>query len=156
MRLVIQRVSGASVSWTGEDGREHENEIGRGLVILVGVGPEDDERTAERLAAKAATLRIFPDEEGRFNRSLEDAKGQALVVSQFTLYADTSRGRRPSFITARDPQEADHLYQHFARTLEARGLEVKTGSFGAQMLVRIDNDGPVTIALSSDDWNPRV
>ena len=156
MRLVIQRVSAASVSWTGEDGDERRNEIGRGLAILLGVGPEDDERTAGRLAAKSATLRIFPDDEGRFNRSLEDVQGQALVVSQFTLYADTSRGRRPTFVTARDPREADHLYRHFARTLEARGIEVKTGSFGAQMLLRIDNDGPVTIALSSDDWNPRV
>lgn len=120
------------------------------------MGPADDERAAERLAEKVATLRIFNDESGKFNLSLEDVRGEALVVSQFTLYADTSRGRRPSFISAGDPARADRLYQHFAARLRARGIPVQTGSFGAQMTVALENDGPVTIALSTDDWPTTV
>lgn len=132
------------------------NRIGRGLAVLLGVGPADDERAAERLAAKVATLRIFSDESGRFNLSLEDVGGEALVVSQFTLYADTSRGRRPSFLSAGDPARAERLYQHFAAQLRAMGVPVQMGSFGARMTVAIENDGPVTLALSTDDWRTAV
>jgi D-tyrosyl-tRNA(Tyr) deacylase len=102
-------------------------------------------------------LRIFADQAGRTNRSLKDVKGEALVVSQFTLYADISRGRRPSFIRAGDPKEAEALYEHFAEELESNhGIATKTGSFGAHMTVSLDNDGPVTLALSSDDWPTRA
>ena len=152
MRLVLQRVSRASVSW-GDQRRE----IGKGLAILLGVGPDDDRQQAERLAEKVANLRIFADEDGRTNLSLKDVSGQALVVSQFTLYADTSRGRRPSFIRAGDPAEAERLYEHFATHLRTEhGIPTETGSFGAHMTVSLDNDGPVTLALSTDDWPTRV
>lgn len=143
------------MSWD-EDGSGRTNEIGAGLVILLGIGPDDTVSDADRMVEKVAGLRIFADEGGRFNRSLEDVAGHALVVSQFTLYADTSRGRRPSFIRAGDPAVAEGLYERFAARLAERGLNVKTGSFGAHMVVSLDNDGPVTIALSSEDWSTRV
>jgi D-tyrosyl-tRNA(Tyr) deacylase len=121
------------------------------------VGPGDDIKNADRLADKVANLRIFADDEGRTNRSLIDVGGEALVVSQFTLYADTSRGRRPSFIRAGDPKQAEALYEHFAEQLEsAHGIPTKKGSFGANMTVSIENDGPVTLALSTDDWPTSV
>lgn len=155
MRVVIQRVRSARVEWDDDQGR-HSNAIGPGLAILVGAGPESDEAQADRLAEKVANLRIFKDEEGRSNLSLLDVHGRALVVSQFTLYADTSRGRRPSFIYAGNPDRANELYERFAAALRGLGVEVQTGSFGADMLVSIENDGPVTLALSTDDWSTRV
>ena len=121
------------------------------------MGPDDDRKQAERLADKVANLRIFADAEGRTNLSLRDVQGQALVVSQFTLYADTSRGRRPSFIRAGDPKQAEALYEQFAALLEeTHGIPTRKGSFGAHMTVSIENDGPVTLALSTDDWATNV
>ncbi|HEY8644030.1 MAG TPA: D-aminoacyl-tRNA deacylase [Candidatus Dormibacteraeota bacterium] len=155
MRLVVQRVAGASVSWTDEGG-EQRRTIGRGLAILVGAGERSDEAAATRLAAKIASLRIFPDADGRFNLSLTEVGGEALVVSQFTLYADLSRGRRPGFTAAGDPARARALCDHFAAALSAQGVPTQTGSFGAHMLVEIANQGPVTLVLSSDDWPTRV
>jgi len=155
VRLVAQRVRGAAVSWEEGERRERRT-IGRGLAVLLGAGPESDQAQAARLATKLAALRIFPDADGRFNLSLTDIQGEALVVSQFTLYADTSRGRRPGFTTAADPTQAAPLVTHFADTLRAQGVPTQTGSFGAHMLVEIENDGPVTIVLSTDDWPTRV
>ena len=155
MRVILQRVSRAAVSWDDGAGSRREA-IGQGLAILVGAGPEDDPSHAERLADKVAQLRIFSDEEGRFNRSLEDVGGEALVVSQFTLYADTTRGRRPSFAGAGAPDCARDLCQRFADRLASRGVPTRTGSFGARMTVSIDNEGPVTLALSTDTWETRI
>jgi D-aminoacyl-tRNA deacylase len=155
MRVVVQRVSRASVSWE-DGGRTRREEIGRGLAVLVGAGPEDDPSHADRLADKVAQLRIFPDGEGRFNLSLEDVGGEALVVSQFTLYADATRGRRPSFIGAAAPDCARRLCGRFADRLAGRGVATRTGSFGAHMTVSLDNDGPVTLALSTDPWETRI
>lgn len=146
MRVVLQRVTRAAVSW--DAGRE---EIGRGLAILVGVGPNDDAATAERLVEKVAQLRLFEDGAGKTNLSLEDIAGQALVVSQFTLFADLSRGRRPGFTGAAPPDLADRLYQHFARARAARGVTVKTGSFGAEMDVELVNRGPFTLVIDTDN-----
>lgn len=145
MRVVLQRVTRATVSW--ESGRA---EIGLGLVILTGVGPTDDEAVAERLAEKVAQLRIFEDAEGKANLSLEDVGGAALVISQFTLYADVSRGRRPGFTGAAAPEMADRLYRHFAAALAARGIVVRTGSFGAEMEVELSNHGPFTVVIDTD------
>ncbi len=145
MRAVIQRVSAASVSVDGVV----VGQIGPGLLVLLGVGQGDAEREAELLAEKIANMRIFPDDEGRFNRSLIDAGGAALVVSQFTLYADTRRGRRPSFSDAAPPELAAPLVEVFAAALRLRGLAVASGVFGAHMLVALENDGPVTIVLDS-------
>lgn len=135
----------AAVSWDG-----NREEIGPGLLVLLGVGPADDEGVAERLAQKTAQLRIFEDGEGRTNRSLEEVGGQALVVSQFTLYADTSRGRRPGFTGAAAPELADRLYRHFASALAERGIPVRTGSFGAEMDVELVNHGPFTVLLDTE------
>lgn len=143
MRLVLQRVRRGQVS---VDGRPVAA-IERGLVILVGVGHGDSEEQAEALAEKVATLRIFEDAQGKTNLSLQDVGGQALVVSQFTLYADTRKGRRPSFIDAALPEAAEPLVRRFAEGLAARGVPTQTGVFGAHMLVEIENDGPVTIVL---------
>jgi len=156
MRVIVQRVSHASVSWVDDGGHLHRQAISRGLAILVGAGPTDNEQEAERLADKVAQLRIFPDQAGRFNVSLEDIAGEALVVSQFTLYANSTRGRRPSFIGAADPDRARHLCQRFADRLTERGISTRSGSFGAQMTVGLDNEGPVTIALSTDPWETRI
>lgn len=145
MKLVLQRVTRAAVSWGAE-----RNEIGAGLAILVGVGPADDEAIASRLAEKVAQLRVFEDAEGKTNRSLEEVSGEALVVSQFTLYADTSRGRRPGFTGAAAPDLADRLYRHFAVALAAQGVTVKTGSFGAEMDLELVNHGPFTVLIDSD------
>ena len=145
MRVLLQRVTRASVSW--ESGR---NEIGLGLVVMVGVGPADDEAVAGRLAEKIAQLRIFEDEEGKTNRSLLDVIGEALVVSQFTLYADVSRGRRPGFTGAAAPALAERLYERFAAALGDRGITVKTGSFGAEMDLELVNHGPFTVLIDSD------
>jgi D-tyrosyl-tRNA(Tyr) deacylase len=156
MRVIVQRVTRASVSWSDDAGQPRCERIDRGLAILVGAGPADDASHADRLAAKVAQLRIFPDADGRFDRSLEDVAGAALVVSQFTLYADTTRGRRPSFIGAAAPDHARILCQRFADQLAERGIATRTGSFGAQMTVSIENDGPVTVALSTDPWETRI
>ena len=139
MRAVVQRVSRARVTPGGE--------IGRGLCILLGVARGDGEEAAERLAGKIARLRIFPDDEGRFDRSVLDVGGAALVVSQFTLIADTAKGNRPSFAAAAPPEEAEPLYERFTAELRALGVPVETGVFGARMEVELVNDGPVTIVL---------
>lgn len=145
MRAVAQRVSRASVK---VDGRV-TGEIGRGLLILLGVGRGDSEADARYLAEKTAGLRVFEDENGRMSRSLLDIGGGALVVSQFTLYGEVRRGRRPSFDGAAPPEEADRLYQYFCKQLEAKGLQVETGVFQAMMDVELLNQGPVTILLDS-------
>lgn len=124
--------------------------------MLVGAGGDDDEATVQRLADKIVDLRVFADEAGRMNLSLVDVRGSALIVSQFTLFADMSRGRRPSLLKAGDPARAEQLYERFVQRFRERGIETKTGSFGAVMRVSIENDGPVTLVLSTDDWPTRV
>lgn len=143
MRAVVQRVSEGSVTIN----HEVVAKIGSGLVILLGVGHSDTSHDAEELAAKIANLRIFSDADGKMNLSLLDVMGQAIVVSQFTLLADTRRGRRPSFIDAARPETAIPLYEHFTAYLRSLGVHTETGEFGADMLVEIKNDGPVTIIL---------
>jgi len=147
MRAVVQRVSRARV--TVDD--QETGSIEAGLLVYVAAAPEDSSDEIEWLAAKLATLRIFPDEQGRFDRSLEDTGGAILLVSQFTLYGDTRRGRRPAFTSAAPPEVAEPLIEQLVQTLEARGIEVATGRFGAHMLVDSLNDGPVTIQLDSAD-----
>ena len=147
MRAVIQRVRCASVTV----GEERVADIGRGLVVLLGVAAGDGPGDAAKLARKTAELRIFADAAGRFDLSLLDISGQALVVSQFTLLADTRKGRRPSFTQAAPPEEAEPLVDAFCAALREVGVEVQTGRFGAHMLVEIHNDGPVTIILDSDE-----
>src|SRR6266853_3098688 len=155
MRIVAQRAASGSVSWD-EDGAERVATIGPGLVLLVGAAPSDDETTVRRMADKLVDLRVFGDEAGRMNLSLADVKGAALIVSQFTLFADMSRGRRPSLLGAGDPKRAQELYEAFVARFRERGIPTQTGSFGAVMRVGIENDGPVTLVLSSDDWPTRV
>ncbi|MEP6638459.1 MAG: D-aminoacyl-tRNA deacylase [Chloroflexota bacterium] len=145
MRALLQRTTGAEVRV--ED--EVVGTIGPGLVILLGVGPTDDERVADDLARKIAELRIFRDDEGRANRSLVETGGAALVVSQFTLYADTRRGRRPGFTGGASPELAERLYLRFADALRGLGVTVATGRFGAEMAVELMNDGPFTIWLDT-------
>jgi len=130
---------------------ETVGEIGPGLVVLLGVGPADDDAVTDELARKVAELRIYRDDEGRTNCSLLDVGGEALVVSQFTLFADTRRGRRPGFTGAAAPEKADRLYERFATALRAMGVRVATGRFGALMAVELVNDGPFTIWLDTDD-----
>lgn len=146
MRVLLQRVTRAEV--TVED--EVLGAIGPGLMALVGVGPGDTPEVAATFANKACDLRIFRDEEGRTNRSLIDVGGAMLVVSQFTLYGDTRKGRRPSFIGAASPELAAELVETFARAVEAREVVVGRGRFGAEMAVELVNDGPMTIWLDSD------
>ena len=141
MRALIQRVSNGRVSVEGRPLAE----IGPGLVILLGISPEDGDEQIDYLTHKIANLRIFEDEQGKINRSVLDMKGEALVISQFTLYADTRKGRRPSFTGAARPEVANPLVNRFAEKLNAEGVPTKTGLFGAHMLVEIHNDGPVTI-----------
>ena len=148
MRAVCQRVSRARVVVEGETvGR-----IGRGWAILLGVGPGDDEAVAARLVDQIAGLRVFEDAGGKMNLAAAEVGAQFLVVSQFTLYADLSRGRRPGFSRAAAPAVAAPLVERFAELLRERGFEVATGRFGAGMAVELTNDGPVTIVLSSDGW----
>ena len=147
MRALLQRVSRAEVRADGAS----LGEIGRGLVVLVGVGPDDDEAVAEALARQVAELRIFADDAGRTNRSLLDVGGDALVVSQFTLFADTRRGRRPGFTGAGPPEQAERLYERFAQALRGLDVTVATGRFGASMQVELVNDGPFTIWLDTAD-----
>ena len=145
MRALLQRVTRAEVRVDGElVGR-----IGPGLVVLLGVGRDDDEAVAEALARKVAELRVFADEAGRTNRSLLDVDGAALVVSQFTLFADTRRGRRPGFTDAAPPDVGERLYERFAAALRGLGVAVETGRFGATMAVELVNDGPFTIWLDT-------
>jgi D-tyrosyl-tRNA(Tyr) deacylase len=148
MRAVCQRVSRAQVSVDGEIVAS----IGPGWAILLGVGPDDDEATAAWLAEKIATLRVFEDDRGKMNLAAADAGAEFLVVSQFTLYADLSRGRRPGFARAAPPAVAEPLVARFANLLRERGFRVVTGRFGAAMDVQLVNQGPVTIVLSSDAW----
>jgi D-tyrosyl-tRNA(Tyr) deacylase len=143
VRAVVQRVSEARVRVDGEV----VGEIGQGLCVLLGVSREDGEDEAVRLADKVAKLRIFENEDGRFDRSLLDVDGDALVVSQFTLIADTAKGNRPSFSEAAAPEDAEQLYESFCAALRESGVRVETGRFGARMAVELVNDGPVTIVL---------
>lgn len=145
MRAILQRVSKANVSVDGQV----LGQIGPGLMILVCAMQGDDEAKAEQLAAKVSKLRIFKDDAGKMNRSVVDVKGSALVISQFTLAADTSRGNRPGFSGAAPPDIGKHLYEVFAQRLQAHGVPVETGQFGADMAVELVNDGPVTIWIES-------
>ena len=145
MRTVIQRVSHGKVTVEGRVVAE----IGHGLVILLGVSPLDSEAQAKFLAEKVANLRIFEDAQEKMNLSLLDVKGAAIVVSQFTLYADARKGRRPSFTEAAPPEVARPLVDRFVEYLQAQGVETQTGEFGAHMVVDITNDGPVTILLDA-------
>ena len=147
MRALLQRTTGASVMVDGEV----IGSIESGLVVFVGVGPADDEATADGLARRMAELRIFRDAEGRTNSSLIDVGGAVLLVSQFTLFADTRRGRRPGFTGAAPPEQAERLYERLAAALRELGVDVATGRFGAEMAVDLTNDGPFTIWLDTDD-----
>ncbi len=146
MRVLLQRVRQANVSVEGEI----IGQIRRGVVALVGIGQGDGEDQARYLAKKVAELRIFEDENGKTNLSLRDVDGAALVISQFTLYADTRKGRRPSFTHAARPEIAEPLFNRFVDLLRAEGVPVETGRFGAHMMVEIHNDGPVTIWLERE------
>ena len=146
MRALLQRVQRAKVSV----GDKVAGQTGPGLLVLLGVSEQDTEAESKLLAEKTAHLRIFADEEGKLNRSVLDTGGQVLVVSQFTLYADCTRGRRPSFQEAAAPETADGLYQQYIAALQALGVPVATGIFQTDMQVELVNDGPVTIMLDSD------
>ena len=152
MRLLIQRVSKASVSVADTI----VGKIDKGLLVLVGVGQKDSKSEAEWLARKTAQLRIFADANGKTNLSLSEVAGAALVVSQFTLYADTRKGRRPSFINAATSDIAKPLIEHFAKQLEGYGIPVKLGKFGADMQVTLVNDGPVTIWMEHNSKSESV
>ena len=145
MRAVVQRVTSASVTIDGEV----VGAIGAGLVVLLGVKPGDDERAFDYLAEKIANLRIFPDDDGKMNRSLLEVEGAALVVSQFTLYGDCRKGRRPSYSDSAPPEEAQRLYEELLVRLRATGIPVRAGVFRAMMQVALVNDGPVTLLLDS-------
>jgi len=151
MRAVIQRVSEASVRWDGG-----ESSIGPGYCILLGVADTDGERDADYLADKILKLRVFSDEAGKFNLSALQVKAAFLVVSQFTLFADARGQNRPSFLHAARPEQGVPMLDRFIARLRESGLPVQTGSFGAQMAVRLVNDGPVTIVMSTDQWEPRI
>lgn len=151
MRVVVQRVSTSQVTVEGTV----VGQIGRGLNLLVGIAATDTDAELEWMARKCLELRIFPDaESGRFNQSVLDIQGELLVVSQFTLYGDCRKGRRPSFDRAADPAIAQMLYERFVQRLRQSGLRVETGVFGAKMQVLIDNDGPVTLWLERDAGEP--
>ncbi len=147
MKALLQRVTTASVSL----GDEEVGRVGRGLVVFLGVASGDTEKDAQYLAQKIANLRIFSDEEGKFNLSALDINGELLLVSQFTLLADTRKGRRPSFIEAAPPAQAEELFEYFVEQARATGLKVETGRFQQYMQVEIHNDGPVTILLDSKE-----
>lgn len=146
MRALVQRVSRASVRLPGGETRS----VGRGILVYLGVGRADGEEAASRLALKSAQLRIFPNEAGKFDRSVLDAGGEALVVPQFTLYGDPWAGRRPDFTAAAPPEQARALYERFAELLREAGVKVQTGEFGAHMEIESVNDGPVTLWLDTD------
>jgi D-tyrosyl-tRNA(Tyr) deacylase len=148
MRAVIQRVSCASV-------KVEDNTVGQidaGLLVLLGVGHDDDEADAEYLADKIVGLRIFEDPDGKMNRSVIDTKGSILAVSQFTLFGDVRRGKRPSFDAAARPEQAKKLYEHFVQNIRAQGVSCETGTFQAMMQVSLVNEGPVTILLDSEKF----
>ena len=145
MRAVVQRVTEAQVSVAGEV----VGEIGSGLLVLLGVARDDSGQDADYLAEKIANLRIFDDERGKMNRSLLNIAGRMLVVSQFTLYGDVRRGRRPSYTEAADPERANALYEYFVGRVKQQGIKVETGVFQAMMRVTLTNDGPVTILIDS-------
>lgn len=147
MKTVIQRVSKASVTINSREKRE----ITRGLVILAGFGKHDSPGDFEKMFNKIKSLRIFPDEEGKLDKSAEDIKGEILIVSQFTLYGNCKKGRRPDFTKAASFESGKKLYEQFLATARISGLTVKSGEFGADMLVEIHNDGPVTIILDSEE-----
>ena len=147
MRAVLQRVGEASVTIDGQV----QGVIGAGLMILLGVGEGDTGDAARKLVEKIVHLRIFEDDAGKFNRALLDVDGSALIVSQFTLYADCRKGRRPSFTAAAKPEDAEALYDIFCSLMRSHGVNVKTGVFAAMMDVRLNNQGPVTILLDSED-----
>ena len=151
MRAILQRVTRGAVTVESET----VGSIGRGLVILVGVTHDDTPETAAALAQKVANLRIFEDEAGKFNLSALDVAAEALVISQFTLYADARKGRRPDFLRAARPEQAAPLVEAFAVALQQAGLRVERGQFQAKMLVEIWNDGPVTIWLDTEDLNKK-
>ena len=152
MRALIQRVSHASVAVEGTC----VGEIQQGLLVLLGVGPQDTEKEADFLAEKCANLRIFTDENDKMNLSLLDIGGEMLVVSQFTLYADCRKGRRPSFVGAAAPAQADRLYEYFQEKVKQVGVQkVAHGKFGASMQVQLLNNGPVTIMLDTDEIMPK-
>lgn len=151
MLAVVQRVSRASVTVEGKV----TGAIGIGLLILLGVARGDEDADAAWLAAKCASLRIFPDDEGKMNRSVDEVGGAVLVVSQFTLLGDCEKGRRPSFIQAAPPDEANRLYGRFVEEVRALGLPVETGVFQAHMDVALVNDGPVTLLVDSGPWRAR-
>jgi D-tyrosyl-tRNA(Tyr) deacylase len=146
VRAVVQRVARAAVS---VDGRVVAG-IGRGVLVLLGVAAGDREEAADWLADKLVGLRIFENEAGKFDRAVTDVGGAVLAVSQFTLHADTRKGRRPSFVAAARPEKAEPLYRRFVRRVESHGVPVRTGTFGAHMLVELVNDGPVTLIVDSD------
>ena len=147
MRAVIQRVTEASVTIE----QSEVASIGAGFLVLLGVTQEDTEAQADLLAQKCSDLRVFEDEEGKMNRSLQDISGEMLVVSQFTLYGDCRKGNRPSFVAAARPETAIPLYERFIQEVKRRGIPVQTGVFGADMKVSLLNDGPVTILMDTDD-----
>jgi D-tyrosyl-tRNA(Tyr) deacylase len=149
MKAVVQRVSQANVSVD----QKIVGEIGRGYVVLLGVGTEDTEKDAEFLANKIVNLRVMEDENEKMNLSLKDIDGAILSISQFTLFADTKKGNRPSFISAAPAERADRLYQHFNRALRDLGVKVETGIFGAHMLINLAADGPVTIMFDTAGYN---
>ena len=152
MRALIQRVSHASVTVEGEC----VGKIEKGLLVLLGVGPQDTEKQADFLSEKCSNLRIFVDENDKMNLSLLDIGGEMLVVSQFTLYADCRKGRRPSFVNAAAPAEADRLYEYFQQSVKNAGVaKVEHGKFGASMQVELLNNGPVTIMLDTDEIMPK-
>lgn len=148
MRAVLTRVSSASVTIDGTV----RGRIGNGFLILLGVGPEDTPDDCKKMAVKSLGLRIFTDEQGKMNRSLDDVGGAVLVVSQFTLYGDCKKGRRPSFVNAGPPALAEKLYEQFLEECRALGFEPEHGEFGAHMEVASVNDGPVTLILDTEDW----
>lgn len=151
MKAVIQRVRSAKVTIDGEV----SGEIGQGFLVLLGVSGTDTERECDYLAAKVLGLRVFEDQEEKMNLALQDVGGQVLVVSQFTLYGDCKKGNRPSFIGAARPERAIPLYERFVETVRRAGIETATGRFGADMLVALENDGPVTIIMDTDEIMPK-
>lgn len=150
MRAVVQRVAEASVRVKDEmEQLQEKDSIKKGLVVLLAVGREDGEEDAEYLAEKVSNLRVFPDENDRMNLSVLDVGGEMLVISQFTLYGDCRKGRRPDFTLAASPETAKALYEKFIESVRAKGVKVKSGEFQAHMLIDIHNDGPVTMLLES-------
>jgi D-tyrosyl-tRNA(Tyr) deacylase len=147
MKTVIQRVKSAKVTVEGKEIAD----IDKGLLLLLGIGKKDSSEEIDKLIDKIINLRIFEDKNGKMNLSLKDIKGEILVVPQFTLYADTGKGRRPSFEKAKNPKDAKSLFEEFLKKLEKEGIKSESGVFGAHMIVSLENDGPVTIIIDSED-----